>query len=418
MINVDNVRIEGLDEVSIPKFIKIQQSIPDEKLSEDLIPNIVRDELIKSEISTKVKPGNNVAIAVGSRGIDKLPVVVKAVVDYLKEIKCNAFIVPAMGSHGGATAGGQTEILESYGITEEKMNVPMHSSMEVVQIGTSKSGLPIYFDKIAHESDGIIIVNRVKVHTNFSGDHESGILKMLAIGLGKHKGCAEIHKFTMDEYFPALIPKIGQEILALEPILAGVGLLENGWDHLCGIKAWAKDQIIEGEKIMLKKQKNLLPRIPFDDVDILVVNQIGKDISGAGLDPNIIGVVKPISTRIGAIIVLDLTENTHGSAVGIGYADYTTLKCFSKIDFNPTYTNTIAARELRFGKIPIVLKTGELALKTAMLLTNKPSHEINIVRIQNTLMIHEIWVSESMKVDVERDSALKITSENLSLEWD
>lgn len=392
------VKVPGIENIELPKMAKIRQVIPNDYIKN--VPLVIKEEMDKINLEDKIIRKKNVAITVGSRGIDRIAEIIKSVVDEVKLLGARPFIISAMGSHGGGTAQGQKEILESYGVTEESMGVPIVSSMEVVKIGETEDGVPVYLDKNAMLADSIIIINRVKAHTDFDGEIESGLMKMMAIGLGKHKGASVIHGYGF-ERFCEIIPKVGLKILEKAPICFGIALVENGHNKLCEIKAIEPKDIYKTEKELLKKQKQLKPEIPFEDIDILIVNEIGKDISGSGMDTNIIGRAKGIDKNIKIIIPLDLTDKTYGNACGIGLGDLTVERLFNKIDFNVTYTNALTSSGNPRGVcLPVVLKNDEYAIKVAMKLLNKNGKDVKLVRIQNTLSIIEMEISEKLFYEV------------------
>lgn len=392
-MDVSRVVIPGIENIKLPCVAKIRQKIPRDDISS--VSQVVREEIRRLRAKDKISKGKKIAITAGSRGIDRIAEVIKATVDEVKRLGGEPFIVPAMGSHGGGEAQTQKEILAGYGITEQSIGAPIISSMEVVKLGEAEEGIPIYIDKNAFFADGIIVVNRVKVHTDFAGEVESGLMKMMVIGLGKHEGASAIHELGF-ERFREVIPKVGMEILRKAPILFGIALVENAYHRLCKIQAVEPEDFYKVEKELLEEYKRKMPQIPFTGVDILVVDEIGKDISGSGMDTNVIGRAKGIDRDIKIIIALDLTEKTHGNACGIGFADLTTRKLFDKIDFNATYTNILTSGTLKGGFLPIVLENDEQAIKAAMKLVKKNEKEVSLVRIKNTLEIIEMEVSEKL----------------------
>lgn len=381
-----------LNDVKIPKFYKIEQKFPDIYVK-DIVAEIDKQT---QRVISKVKNGSRIGLTVGSRGINQIDIIVKTLIKILKNKGAEVFIIPAMGSHGGATVQGQNEILAHYKITEELMGAKILSSMEVEKIGENK-GVPIYISKDALNLDGIILLNRIKPHTDLIGDIESGLQKMLAIGLGKQKGAEECHKLGLANAVER-IKAVSEFALNKMNILFGVGLIENAYEHTAEIVCLTKDEILKEEPFYLKKAKSLMPMILFDYVDILVVNEIGKDISGDGMDPNIIGRNfignKVEFPKIQKIVVLDLTKNTDGNAVGIGLSDFTTRKVYDKIIFENTYPNVITAKAEMGVKIPMVLDTNELAVKAAIKMLNKD--KVSIVRITNTLHLKHIMVTKSL----------------------
>lgn len=362
----------------------------------------ISKQLIESEVCDYNYHNKMVAVAVGSRGIKNLDVIVKEVLLFLKSKGAYPFIVPAMGSHGNADADGQKQVLNSYGINEETMGVPVISDMETVTVGKTESGIEVFTDRHAFEADMIVVVNRVKAHTDFKGEIESGLCKMLAIGLGKEKGCTTLHEHgTMN--FPRIIPDVGSFLIERLSVAFGVAIVEDAYDNTSIIKVLPAEEIIEGEKKLLKISKTMMPKIMIPEIDVLIVERFGKDVSGAGMDPNITGRASMEGAYgfkgpdIKRIIVLDLTEESHGNACGICCADFITRKFFEKIDFDATYKNSIACFNPRSSQIPMIAENEEDALKLAVRsCRNIDFDTAKIVRIKDTLALGEIYVSENL----------------------
>jgi len=413
---INNFKIENID---LPYLARVKSHIPDSPPIDIL--NTMIDQIMKTRFKQRIKKGENVAITVGSRYIDRIPEIVRVVIGVIKRLGANPFIVPAMGSHGGGEAKGQTEILQNYGITENYVGAKIISSMAVECIGKTKTGIPLYIDRNALLADKIIVMNRIKVHPDFSGEIESGLMKMIAIGLGNIKGASIIHSFGIGN-FGKIIPMIAQEMLERTTISLGIALLENGHGKLQEIRAIDPEKIFEEEKKLLKKEKLMMPKLPFQEVDILIVNEMGKDISGDGMDPNIIGrsesIEKNAGKNIKIIIPLDLSKKTKGNAAGIGLADIITKKLFDKIDFNTTYTNYITSNNYLKAKIPMVLKNEEFALKTAMSFLNKDEKNIKLVRIKDTLHIEEMEVSKPLLKQIQNQNNIEILGEPRKLKSD
>ncbi len=416
------VALAGGIDFESPVMVKVKQHFECPTLGFSEIEDSVQKQFLRPEIKDKVKPGMKVAIAVGSRGIAKLSFVVKQTIQLLREFGANPVIVPAMGSHGGATAEGQQSVLAGYGITEDEMGVPVLPSMETVQLGTF-DGVPVYFSKVAYECDLIVSVCRVKPHTDFRGEVESGAYKMLTIGLGKHLGAATLHSAGYAR-FPKLIPGIGQFIVDHAPVGFAVCIIENSFDDVGAVEVLAADAIAVEEPKLLKLAKDYLPKFNIDTIDLLIVDELGKNISGQGMDPNItgrspFGLEYSGTPQIDRIAVLDLTEETHGNATGIGVADFITVDCFNKIDLQATYANTITAGAFGSAKMPMMLANDKellaVALKAATL---TPPNAARIVRIKDTLHLGEFWVSEVIATDLEEDSRFSVTSEHRPLTFD
>ncbi len=360
---------------------------------------------LAASISTAVPYSPRIAIGVGSRGIYDLPLMVRHLVDLVKAAGAQPFIVPAMGSHGGATAEGQREVLASLGITESTMGCAIEATMETVSMGNTAAGLPAYVDAIAAKADGILLLNRVKMHTSFHGHLESGLHKMLAIGLGKEKAATLLHARGPDGLRDDM-PEVARYLLTRLPFLAGFGIVENAYHRTVALRALAAGELENGERELLILAKSLAPALPVEDLDVLVVEKMGKDISGTGMDTNVIGRLKmpgksePTSPRIKAIVVLDLTEGTHGNALGMGLADFTTEVMAGKVDFHLTGKNVLASGFLERGRLPLVMKDSAEALDAAIFhaFRDRPEQKNNarILRIASTLDLETFFVSENL----------------------
>lgn len=407
--------LPGIEKIKLPTVIKIRQRIPDNGLVN--VDTRVKDEMIRVGLKGLLNKGPRVAIAVGSRKIDKLEKVVRTLIREVKRSGGTPFIVPAMGSHGGGDAKGQERVLEAYGITEDLMGAPVISSMEVVSLGKSPNGYPAYMDRKAHDADAIIVVNRVKVHTDFAGDVESGLLKMLAIGLGNSRAPAKLHSYGFKR-FPELVPEVGQHVLQKSPVIMGVALVENGHDRLCHVEAILPDKIWDREKELLKKQKRLLPRIPFPSLDILFVDEMGKDISGSGLDTNVIGRAKSANTECKLIIVSKLTPASAGNASGMGMVDIVTRRFLKEIDFSATYTNVLISGLLWDTKLPMVLENDETSIRTAMAFLGLGEKKVRFVRIKNTLELAEMEVTEPLLREVEKNTGIEVVGDLAAMRAD
>ncbi|TDT62762.1 DUF362 domain-containing protein [Fonticella tunisiensis] len=399
--------------MELPKMIKIRQHFNREHIED--IEGTVKEQIKSSGI--KIERGSRIAIAVGSRGVANIHRIVKATVEWIKEAGGEPFIVPAMGSHGGATADGQRAVLEGYGVTEEYTGAPIKSSMETVELPQGNLINKVYMDKYAYEADGTIIINRIKVHTDFHGPTESGLMKMCVIGLGKHKQALEIHRYGVYG-LKELIPKTARQVLKHGNIILGIAVVENAYDETAIIRALRPSEIeVEEIKLLSYSRKNM-PRIPFDKLDVLIVDEMGKNISGTGMDTNIINRIKiknepePEGIKITNIVVSDLTEESHGNALGMGLADFITRKFADKIDFKATYENTITSTFIERAKMPIVGETDRDAIQYA-LRTCGPIDIKNarIVRIKNTLKLDEIYVSSSLLQEIQDKPGIDIVGE-------
>jgi len=410
--------------MAFPKMVKIRQEFKTNPIQD--IPGTVSAELAKLNLRRTMKPGASVAITAGSRGIADIDIVIGAVVKELKEIGAKPFIVPAMGSHGGGTATGQKMVLAKYGITKETMGVPIRSSMEVVEIGSTSHGLPVFLDKNASKADHIVVVARIKPHTDFKAPIESGFLKMMTIGLGKQSGADLYHQGVVQFGYYPIILAVGREVLKRAPVAFGVGLVENQRDELAIIRAVPAKEIEETDRKLLRTAKRIMPRIPaLDPIDLLIVDQIGKEISGSGMDPNVIGrhIVPfakfPPKPKILRIFVRDLTPNTYGNATGIGLADFTSQRLVDKIDYQATYMNCITGGSPEQGRIPPHYKSDHETIETAFRTFGlvKPK-DARVVHIANTLRLEEMEISESMMADAKTLSNVTVVGKPRPMAFD
>ena len=397
----------------LPKMYRVRQSFNKEHL-EDIEGTVAR-EFAKAEIRAQVKPGMRVALAVGSRGIRNLSRIVKCVVDQLLALEAEPFIVAAMGSHGGGTLEGQLEILHTYGITQEAMGIPVVANNDVELLGSTSRGIQVYFDKLCLEqADLVIPINRVKLHTDFVDTIQSGMCKMLVIGLGHHKGCTAIHKADFS-YFGDTLREATRLILSRAKVGFGVAIMENAYDQTLLVEAVPAGKMLEREAELVMLSRKNMPILMIPDIDVLVVEQIGKDISGNGYDPNILGksvllkeFVLPVP-KIGRMVVLDVSPASHGSAVGIGIFDVTTRKLFDQLNMEAMYANDIALGCLDDCKIPLVAADEEEAIRVAVkVLQDNDPEKLKIVRIRDTLHMEEIQVSEDLLDVVKADPRLEL----------
>ena len=424
----DRVISELLKDIKIPKMVKVHQKFARPKIDKEDIKKVISTQLENDKFASKIKPGMNICITCGSRGISNIPIIIKSIADFCKIQGANPFVVPAMGSHGGATAEGQLEILSSLGVTEESVGCPIKSSMETVVIGHTTIGdkrpeeLEVRIDKNAYESDGIILCGRIKAHTAFRGEYESGLMKIMTIGLGKQQGAESCHKNGF-KYMAELVPAFGRIIMKNAPILFGLAILENSFDETCRLVALTPDEIDSEEPKLLKESFNYLPRIYFDDCDVLITDEFGKNISGEGMDPNTTGTfATPYATggiKAQKRAVLRLTEETHGNAHGIGMADVISQKLYNKLNLEATYPNTITSTVLDFSKIPMIMANDREAIQLCIKSCNEIDKEnVRIIRIKNTLEMEYIYVSEAMIDEVKSNPNLEIISELENLEFD
>lgn len=383
------------------------------------IKSEIKKQLLRLELTSKIKKGDTVAVTSGSRGIADLQLITRTVIDELKELGAEPFIVPAMGSHGGGTAEGQKDVLKKYGITEESMMVPVKSSMEVVEIGRSEYGIPVYLDKNASKADHVVVINRIKTHTRFTGRIESGIIKMLLIGLGKREGATMYHRAIMQYSFDQIIDSVAPIILSKVKILFGLAIIENAFEKVAKLVAVKPEEILEKEPELQKESVDLLAKLPFNRADILIIDKMGKDLSGTGMDTNIIGKKDNSTIKITRIFVRDLTPKSNGNACGIGLADFTTQKLVDKIDYNATYVNCITGQRPEGAKIPMMFKTDKESLDAAIATSGLINPEkARIMWIKNTLELEELYVSEEFAKEAAERDDLELLSEFREIEFD
>jgi hypothetical protein len=373
----------------------------------------------------RIFPGMRIAVAVGSRGINNLSVIVRAVIDSLKMLGASPFIIPAMGSHGGATADGQRGVLSEYGITEETMGVPICSAMEVVSLGKLRQypTIDLLMDRYAYEADAVFVVNRVKAHTDFHSTFESGLVKMLVIGLGKAAQAQAIHSHLLVG-LREIIPVVAKELISAGKILGGLAIVEDGYENTSILKGVLSENILEEDACLLKESKLMMPRLPFSDCHVLVIDWFGKNISGTGMDTNIIGRIGIRGEQEGLpdikrICLLDMTGHGHGNAVGIGLADVITKRVLDKVDWNITYKNIITSCFLERGFMPIVQPTDKAAIKTAIAsLGYLPEGTLKLARIKDTLHIDTIYVTDALLEDLNGKENIEVLKRGILLQFD
>jgi len=399
---------------ALPKMHKVRQEIPASKL--DDLAGAIRQQMAKPEILAKIKPGARVAVGVGSRGLKNLPNIVKTVVECIAEAGGKPFVLSAMGSHGGGREDGQREVLAGYGITEETMGLPIVTKIDSTLIGKTKSrGVDVWFDNVALEADLVVPINRVKLHTHFTGPVQSGLHKMLTIGFGNHIGCTTYHESDF-KFFGTTMTEAAEIVMQRANIGFGVAVVENAYDETYLVEAITGDKMFEREAALLKISNENYPRLMLEDVDILIVQEIGKNISGTGADPHVIGksfVISefPLPTPIiDRMVLLDCTEKTHGNLIGMGIFDVITKKVFDRLDCESTYANGIAAKSPEECKIPIIAASEEEAVRIAVKLLKPGADKRNlkIAKIKNTLELDEIEVSDALLDYVKAHEQLKL----------
>lgn len=406
-------------------MVKIKQQFEDVSIED--IEGHVRSQLEKAEIGKLVKPHQKVALTVGSRNISNISRVLKTTADILKECGADPYIVLGMGSHGGSTVEGQLKIAEKLGVTEQTMGVPIKATMEVVRLGTTARGVPVHMDRYAYESDALILVHRVTCHRHVSGPHQSGFLKMLSIGLGKQIGAATVHGFGW-EMLPQNLIDVASLALEKAPIILGLALVENGFSNTAIIEAIKPENIIERDADLLQSALKMRPRIPFEKIDLLVLQEMGKnvppdtDILGRPIMKHYKEKIKPDPSRA---VVLDLHDGSAGNAANMAVFDFTTERFFKKIDFGITATNVIAGNGPEMAKMPVILDNDRLAIEAGLKTAGFPDvegvrdvNEAKVVLFKNTLKMEVMYVSECLVPELKDREKIQIIGEPMELPFD
>ncbi|MDR1278676.1 MAG: nickel-dependent lactate racemase [Treponema sp.] len=416
-----------LSDIPLPRVVKIRQKFDRPVIAD--VESLLSSKLGASGFLTKIKPGMRIAITAGSRGVTNLPLALRTLVREIKKAGGQPFIFPAMGSHGGATAEGQRAMVEGMGITEEYTEAPIISSMETIRIGTASNGLPVFVDKNAWAADGVIIVNRIKPHVGFRGRYESGCVKMIAIGLGKQKSAENCHRRgigKLEENFVA----VATEVLKFPKIFFSVALMENPYHETYRVEVIEREKLLEIEPALQAEAKTMTPKFHFNPLDVLILDEIGKNISGSGFDNNIVGRFHtPFATpfiksgsdtqRITRIIALDLSKETKGNGNGIGILDFTTKRAFDKFDFEQTYPNCLTSTVPVSVKIPMVLNNDKLAIKSAIKTCNIDDfRDVRLVRVKNTLCMDLIEISENLLEEAKGNPLVEILGEPEEITFD
>lgn len=408
--------------VYIPKMARVRQRFPRPQIKPEAIPETIFQLLEEDKFSEKIQPGMSVCITAGSRGIANIALITRTLVEYCIKRGAKPFIVPAMGSHGGALAEGQREILAALGITEETMGCPIRATMETVKVGETEEGHSVRIDKYAAAADAIIVSCRIKPHTGFRGPYESGIMKMMAIGLGKQEGAQACHAVGAGR-MADMVPAFGRVIRDGAPIAFALAMIENAYDETARIVALTPEEFDEMEPVYLKEAFANMPRLLFDSCDLLIVDWIGKNISGDGMDPNVTGSFgTPYATGgIDAkrICALRLTEESHHSAVGMGLADAISKKLWEEVDLDVTYPNAITSTVLEPVKIPPIMENDKLAIQLCLHTANEIDRKApRIIRISNTLELENIMVSEAMLEEARKNPDMAVEGEPEELAFD
>ncbi len=407
--------------MNIPKITRIHNLATPPEIKD--IPSAVRRNWMESKTLKRVKPGQRIAIGCGSRGIAEIATIVKTTVEVFLEAGTKPFILAAMGSHGGATAEGQRELLASYGITPEKMGVPVVSDMNSEKIGLNSWGEPVWWDCNALRADGVITVSRIKPHTDYRGKYESGITKMMVIGLGKREGAAQHHRWGW-KGLQQMLPETAKVLLDKTPFLGGLAILENAHDKTAHLQVVDRDELLDVEPGLLDRAKALMGRIPFAELDVLIIGEIGKNYSGAGIDPNVVGrllieAAPELETnrpRITRMVALEVAPESHGNATGIGIADLTTNRALASIDPIPFRMNNLTACFLWRSKLPLGFETDRECIQAAIETCWQPIEERRkLVIIPNSLELSDMWISDALHNEIKNDPDWELTSETISL---
>ncbi len=410
--------------MNLPRVQLVRQVAPQPTVAD--VAGEVRRQWLASKTARRIKPGMRIAVGCGSRGIKNFLTLAKATVDVIAELGAKPFVVAAMGSHGGAVAEGQRELLASYDIDEAHLGVPVVTDMDAVNIGLNSWNQPVWWDKNALAADGVVTVSRVKPHTDFRGKFESGILKMLVIGLGKQRGADQVHSYGT-RGLRDMIPESGKVILAKTPFMGGLATLENAQEETAHLEVVDRDDLYDREPVLLEMASKMMGRLPFRGCDVLVIGESGKNYSGAGMDPNVIGRMLVEATpeaetndpRIVRIAVLDVSPESHGNATGIGLADITTTRALDSIDPIPFRMNNFTARSLWRSKLPFGFDTDREVIEKCIETCWQPEYEkVKLCVIPNTLEVAEVWVSEPLAADLKSDPHLAFVGEPIALPLD
>ncbi len=409
-----------VDIMQIPRFVRVKQHFPHNELTEQQIKDIIAENFAKPEFKDRIKPGQKICITAGSRGLSNIVLIIREVVDQVKALGVEPFIIPAMGSHGGATAEGQRGILTGYGITEETMGCPIKSSMETVKVGhIDEIDADVRIDKYANEADGVIVLNRIKAHTGFKGKYESGLMKMMTIGIGKQEGAYVAHS-AGDDNMPERLFYIGSEIIKKAKVVMGIGLMENAFDKTYKIAFLQPEEIADKEPELLNEAKAAMGKIFLDACDVLILEKIGKNYSGGGMDPNVVGRSRlPIGIKSERMGIFGLSEESHGNTTGMGRADVGTMKFFKQISFDDTYPNAVTDHDSSVYKIPIIAENEKECIQTSMAIClNMDVNNPRIIILKNSLEIEDMLISEALIDEAKQREELTITSEPFELEFD
>jgi hypothetical protein len=386
--------------MAYPRIFRVRQSFPRPQVAN--IPAAVRDALTPLGLGRSIKAGQSVALTAGSRGIANIPLILKSVVQHLRDLGAKPFLVPSMGSHGGGTAEGQRTVLESYGITEDYVGAPIRASMDVIEIGRTPQGWPVYLDKIASTADHIGVVARVKPHTSYHGSIESGWMKMMMIGLGKREGAAWYHRVLLENEYDPVVRSVGKVVRSKAPIAFGLATVENGYDETAEIAAALPADFETVEEKLLVKGKEWLARLPFSEADLLIIDEIGKEISGSGMDTNVVGRKRAFKgsapqnqPQMRFIFIRGLSAHTHGNGAGIGFADFTTTRLVKSLNYEATRLNCVTSGYPEGSNLPVHYDTDREVLDNALsIIGTRDALNGRVMRIRNTMLVSELEVSE------------------------
>jgi hypothetical protein len=408
--------------IAFPRLAEIEQRLYSRRVSD--IGRAVEGAWEGAGIARRIGRGGRVGITVGSRGIDNIAAIVRSAADLVKRAGGKPFIIPAMGSHGGATAAGQTELLESLGVTAQSVGAPIRAAMDAVKVGATRGGAPVYGSREAVNADGVIVMNRIKQHTDFAGEYESGLAKMLAIGIGKRDGAVAMHSRGCASLRED-VPEAARVLIARLPVLGGLAILENGYHETANIEGIPAGEILRREKALLKRVRRTAARIPFPEVDLLIVDRIGKDISGVGFDTHVIarrmvwGEPEFRGPRIHVIAARDVSEASRGNALGMGLADLVTERLASKIDWNALRTNVLHTSFLNRAKLPITLPNDRELIGAAMFTLGEPDpRRVRVVRIPDTLRLGRMWVSEGLLGEARANARISVLAKPAEMAFD
>jgi len=400
--------------MNIPSFYRIRQRFDVTSVAD--VAAAVRGEFSKFDPGDKIRPGQTVAVAVGSRGTHDLKILVTATVAALKSMGLKPFVIPAMGSHGGGTAEGQRQVLAELGITPDAVGAPVVSNMDVISLGRVESGAEVFFAKDALDADHIVVINRVKPHTAFRSEVESGLCKILAVGCGRQKGAANMHRYDLAK---TIVPA-ARLIMQRASILCGLAVTENALGGTHSLKLARPDEFPAIDREFLKIAWSLLPKLPVDDLDILLVDEMGKNVSGAGMDPNVIGFWRreggPRRPDYRILVVLDLTPHSHGNATGIGMADLTTRRVVDSIDWEATYLNAFTSGVLRSARMPIPVANDRLAVEAALNRTPDIS-SVRMARIVNTGELETFWATAALLPELKAQKNISVDDASVALKF-